>query len=98
MTDLSRSKCVYAIYDVEMKMWTEPVVLRNDIEAKRLFKSMLKKDYFNGCKVEFYKLGTYKIDSEVIYNPFNYFDNLPVPQILRLDDTVEDEEEVENNE
>lgn len=43
MTDLSRTKCVYAIYDVEMKMWTEPVVLRNDTEAKRMFKSMLKK-------------------------------------------------------
>lgn len=99
MKEFNRVKCIYAIYDVEMKMWTEPIVLRNDIEAKKLFKSLLENDHFNGCKVEFYKLGFYKVDSDVIHNPFIYLsDELPVPQVLRLDDTVEDDNEVENNE
>lgn len=85
-------KHVYSIYDVEMQAWTEPIVLRNDIEAKRLFKHLLEKDQFNGCPVEFYCIGTYLVDSISSIGPFQYI----IPRRLFVEDTIEDGEVKEN--
>lgn len=85
-------KHVYAIYDVEMQAWTEPIVLRNDIEAKKLFKAMLEKDQFNGCPVEFYCVATYLVDSVTSIGPCQTI----IPRRIFVEDTIDDGEVKEN--
>lgn len=62
MKKINRVKYLYAFYDVEMDMWTEPVLLRNDIEAKKLFNALLQKNQFNGCSVSMFCVGKFTID------------------------------------
>ena len=69
MKDLKRVKGLYAIYDINMHMWTEPISFRNDVEAKRAFEKMLKDDVFAGCPVEFYYVGGYQIDASSTSTP-----------------------------
>lgn len=80
-------KKVYAVLDIEMKLFTDPFVLRNDVEAKKLFKSWLSKDYFNGCPVELYCLGDWCLDD--LSYPFA----VTIPKRVFVDDTVDDVEE-----
>lgn len=82
-----RFNYLYAIYDVEMAMWTAPVMLRNDLEAQRYFTRMLKEDVFNGCTVEFYRLGSYQIDSKVSVNPFTFL-GVCNPERIFVEDSV----------
>ena len=80
-------KNVYAVLDVEMNAFTDPIVLRNDVEAKKIFQSWLKKDFFNGCPVEMYCIGEWHPEDLC---PFK------VNEIRRIfiEDTVDDVEEV----
>ena len=79
-----KKKFIYAFFDVEMNMWTDPQVLRNDVEAKKLYTHLMKNDYFNGCPVEMYCIGEYRLESKD--TPIGL---LPFRKIY-LNDTVDD--------
>lgn len=89
-----RVEKLYAVFDVEMQMWTSPVVFRNDTEAKRCFNAMKDRNDFNDCKVEFYCLGDYVIDHFPITNPIIKCDFV---RRLYLDDTVDDDVTVDGD-
>ena len=89
-----RIEKIYAVFDVQMQMWTSPVVFRNDTEAKRCFGAMKERNDFNDCEVEFYCLGEYVIDVNSNSNPV--VNNINVKRIY-LDPTIDDGEDDEKS-
>ncbi len=85
-----RIEKLYAVYDVQMQMWTSPVVFRNDTEAKRCFNAMKERNDFNDCEVEFYCLGEYVIDSTSSANPI--CNNVTLKR-LYIEPTIDDGED-----
>lgn len=81
-------KNIYQFFDIEMNMWTDPVVFRNDVEAKKFLNYQLKHDTFNGCPVEMYRVGILNLDLK------NAPIELLVPERIFSEDTVDDEGEV----
>lgn len=86
-----RVEKLYSVFDIQMQMWTSPVVFRNDTEAKRCFNEMKRRNDFNDCEVEFYCLGDYVIDANSASMPIL----AKLPRRLYLEDTIDDGEDPE---
>lgn len=76
---------VYCFFDIELNQYTNPIVLRNDVEAKKFFKYQINNDTFNGCPVKMYCIGRFDRDNKV--TPIDIF---PLPEEIYLDDSVDD--------
>lgn len=91
MKEAKRVKYLYSFYDVEMMMWTEPVMLRNDAEAKKLFQSLLEKNQFNDCPVEMYCVAEICIDNPVTFSPVYMTAYRRIVAEATVDDEVDNE-------